>query len=99
MPIKVWGQLLGRQREMGVSKKFLDSSITSVHVVDDGIHLDSITRREENAFLDARIRTQSGEGLSETTLWNSELLSDLDRGCLMAQSNDDQMHGAITPIS
>jgi hypothetical protein len=84
---------------MGVGKKFLDPSIASVHVVDDGIHLDSITSREENAFLDSRIRSQSGEGFSKTTLWNSELLSDLDRGCLMAQSNDNQMHVTITPIS
>ena len=82
---------------MGVSQKFLNTSIAAFQVFDDGVHFDTITRGQQQALAHARIRTETTERFPETTFRNGELLPNLDRGGLMAQPDNDDMHQDTEP--
>jgi len=46
MPVNVGGQLFRGQRKVGIRQEVLNSSISRFNLIDDGIDLDAIARRQ-----------------------------------------------------
>lgn len=68
---------------MGIGQKLLNTPIPRFNVIHNRIDLYSVARREQDAFLDSGIRTQTREGFTKTAFGNRQPLSNLDRSSLM----------------
>src|SRR5688500_13278619 len=90
-------QLLRCHRQVRISQEFLDAAVPRFKILDDGIDLNPVAGRQENAFLDSLIRAQSSQGFSEAAFGNSQFFPDF-HGCgFMAESDNDDMHRRPEP--
>ena len=84
--------MLRCDRQVGISQEFLEAAVPRFEILDDGIDLNPVAGRQEDAFLDSLIRTQSSQGFSEAAFGNSQFFPDF-HGCgFMAESDNDDMH-------
>src|SRR5918994_1379813 len=85
-------QLLRCDRQVRIRQEFLDAAVPRFKILDDGIDLNPVAGRQEDAFLDSLIRAQSSQGFSEAAFGNSQFFPDF-HGCgFMAESDHDDMH-------
>src|SRR5918995_4454379 len=90
-------QLLRCDRQVRISQEFLDAAVPRFKILDDGIDLNPVAGRQEDAFLDSLIRAQSSQGFSEAAFGNGQFFPDF-HGCgFMAESDHDDMHTMTRP--
>jgi hypothetical protein len=82
---------------MRISQEILDSSIPRLDLIDDGIDLNAIARRQQYPFPHPLVRTETGQGFSHPALRDRKFLADFDRGGLVAQPDNDNVH-ITTPV-
>lgn len=77
---------------MRIGEKFLDTSISALEFLHDGVYFHTVARRQQHSFFDSGISAEPRERLPKSAFWNSQLFPDLHRGSFMAESDDDNMH-------
>ena len=77
---------------MGIGQKFLNAAIAWFELLDYRVHFDAVAGRQEHPFLNALIRAEPGQRLSEPAFRNRQLFPYFDRCGLVTESDNDNMH-------
>src|SRR5918996_6105759 len=84
-----------------VAKKFRDVAKCRLTIVRRRNDLDSVAGRENHAFMDRRVITQTRQGSAHIRIFECDALTHFDGGASMAKTDDDNLvlHSLFEPAS